>query len=157
MDPSLEELERVYRDDYARFHRLALALRGDENLAADAVQETFARAIRARWSFRGEARIETWLWRLLVNVCRDAGRSAPPVPTDEAPDRVEAVDDELSELRTAVAALPDRQRLVLFLRHYADLDYEAIAAVAGIERGTVAATLNHAHANLRRTLTEVAT
>ena len=38
-----------------------------------------------------------------------------------------------------IAGLPERQRLVLFLRHYADLDYDTIAQVAGIERGTVAA------------------
>jgi RNA polymerase sigma factor (sigma-70 family) len=59
------------------------------------------------------------------------------------------------ELRAAVSALPERQRLALFLRHYADLDYEAIAFALGVRRGTVAATLHAAHESLRRTLTEV--
>jgi RNA polymerase sigma-70 factor (ECF subfamily) len=155
MGPTLGELERVYRERYGRFHRVARALRGDDELAADAVQETFARAIRSRWSFRGEASLETWLWRLLVNVCRDAARHTPDVPLgDHDPAAPQA--DDLTEIRAAVAALPERQRLVLFLRHYADLDYAGIAAVAGIERGTVAAALNHAHTNLRASLTEVA-
>jgi DNA-directed RNA polymerase specialized sigma24 family protein len=50
--------------------------------------------------------------------------------------------------------MPDRQRLVLFFRYYADLDYQAIAATLGITPGTVGATLNAAHAALRRSLEE---
>ena len=49
-------------------------------------------------------------------------------------------------------ALPDRQRTVLFLRCYADLDYRAIAAVLEMEVGTVGSTLNAALAALRRGL-----
>jgi RNA polymerase sigma factor (sigma-70 family) len=54
-----------------------------------------------------------------------------------------------------VAALPERQRLAVFLRYYADLDYRAIAQVLGIEVGTVSATLSSAHRALRRSLEEV--
>jgi DNA-directed RNA polymerase specialized sigma24 family protein len=52
-------------------------------------------------------------------------------------------------------ALPERQRLALFLRYYADLDYEAIADALGVKAGTIAATLHAAHAALRRELLEV--
>ena len=44
---------------------------------------------------------------------------------------------------------------MLFLRHYADPDYHTIAEVAGIERGTVAATLHAAHGKVRTAMTEV--
>ena len=44
-----------------------------------------------------------------------------------------------------VAALPERQRLAVYLRYYADLDYRAIAHVLGVEVGTVSATLSSAH------------
>jgi RNA polymerase sigma factor (sigma-70 family) len=54
----------------------------------------------------------------------------------------------------AVAALPDRQRLAVFLRYYADLDYAAIATALGVERGTVSATLSAAHHNLSSKLKE---
>jgi DNA-directed RNA polymerase specialized sigma24 family protein len=54
-----------------------------------------------------------------------------------------------------IAALPERQRLVLFLRHYADLDYDTIGTAAGVERGTVAATLHAAHARVREAMKEV--
>jgi DNA-directed RNA polymerase specialized sigma24 family protein len=48
--------------------------------------------------------------------------------------------------------LPERQRLVLFLRYYADLDYHTIATALEIADGTVAATLNAAHTTLRKQL-----
>jgi RNA polymerase sigma factor (sigma-70 family) len=64
-------------------------------------------------------------------------------------------DPPRGELREAVAALPERQRLVAFLRYYADLDYRGIADALGIEPGTVGATLNQLHAALRRVLEEV--
>jgi RNA polymerase sigma factor (sigma-70 family) len=67
------------------------------------------------------------------------------------------VEEELHDhdVRFLLASLPERQRLVLFLRYYADLDYRSIAEAVGIESGTVAATLNQARATLRRMLTEV--
>ena len=58
-------------------------------------------------------------------------------------------------MRAALAALPERQRLALFLRYYADLDYAGIAEALGISRGTVSATLHAAHATLQTQLSEV--
>lgn len=63
--------------------------------------------------------------------------------------------DEFSGLRAAIRALPERQRLILFLRYYADLDYGAIADVLGIRSGTVGAALNAAHDALRGRIQEV--
>jgi RNA polymerase sigma factor (sigma-70 family) len=67
----------------------------------------------------------------------------------------QARDGSYSELAVLVGALPERQRLVLFLRYYADLDYEGIADALDISSGTVGATLNQAHAALRKQLEEV--
>ena len=64
---------------------------------------------------------------------------------------------ETSELAALVAALPERQMLVLFLRHYADLDYREIARILEVKTGTVSATLHAAHATLRSNLSEVQT
>jgi RNA polymerase sigma-70 factor (ECF subfamily) len=66
-----------------------------------------------------------------------------------------APDQETSEVATLVAALPERQRLVLFLRYYADLDYRRIAEILGVRIGTVSASLHAAHGTLRRALNEV--
>jgi RNA polymerase sigma factor (sigma-70 family) len=144
-------IEDVYRRRYPQFLRVAWALLGAREPARDAVQEAFARALRSRGSFRGEGSLEAWIWRMLVNTCSDNRRlPAPPPPLDDAV----AADDGWPELRDAVAGLPERQRLVLFLRHYADLDYESIGAALGIRRGTVAAALSAAHRRLRSELEE---
>ena len=61
---------------------------------------------------------------------------------------------EDARLAAAIAALPERQRLAVFLRYYADLDYASIAEALGVKAGTVAASLSAAHENLRKTLEE---
>lgn len=147
----LRELEQLYRRRYRAFLRVALAELGDREAAHDAVQETFARALRSRRSYRGEGTLEAWVWRTLANHCLDVRRRRAAAPPELAPaeDAVNGHPLEHADLRALVAALPERQRLVLFLRHYADLDYDAIATALGIERGTVAATLHRARAALR--------
>jgi RNA polymerase sigma-70 factor (ECF subfamily) len=150
-----ERIETAYRAGYPRFLRLATAVTGSEEAGHDAVQEGFARALRARERFRGEAALETWLWRIVLNAAKDARpRGVEELTEDDVPTANGHVTAD-SDIRAAVASLPERQRLILFLRHYADLDYERIAEVAGVRRGTVAATLNAAHAALRRQLEEV--
>jgi RNA polymerase sigma factor (sigma-70 family) len=151
---SLAELERLYRERYPVFLRVARATVRDQGAAADAVQDAFVQAVRNRRSFRGEGTLEAWVWRMVVNAARQRCR--------ELVERVEAAEvADMSRngfgdpVRAAAAALPERQRLVLFLRYYADLDYAAIAAALDITEGTVGATLNAAHAALRNSLEEV--
>lgn len=59
-----------------------------------------------------------------------------------------------ARLAAAIAALPERQRLAVFLRYYADLDYASIADALGVKGGTVAAALSAARENLRKSLEE---
>jgi RNA polymerase sigma factor (sigma-70 family) len=153
MGSTTGELERLYRERYPAFLRVALALLRDREHAHDAVQEAFARSLHARRTYRSEGGLEAWVFATLVNVCRDVLRRGDP-PTERPSTNGRA--EPLPELRAAVAALPERQRLAVFLRYYADLDYETIGAALGIERGTVAASLHAAHANLRSTLKEAA-
>lgn len=126
----------------------------DSDLAHDAVQETFARAVRAHAELRDRGALEPWLWRTLTNRCRDQLRARRSVSHAGEEELIASShgSPEHAELRAAIARLPDRQRLMIFLRHYADLGYDQIAEIAGVERGTVAATLHSAHASLRRTM-----
>jgi len=156
-DASVRALEDLYRLRYRSFLRLAIAVNGSREAAADAVQEGFARALRARHEFRGEGPLEAWVWRMVLNAALDSVRRAPAL-VSELPD-AEAANGYAQpwpELRAAIAALPERQRHILFLRHYADLSYDEIADVLGVARGTVAATLHAAHASLRERVPEVA-
>ena len=149
---SVAELERVYRAGFPRFVRVATAVAGDEQSGADAVHDAFVQAVRNRRSFRGEGPLEAWLWRMVVNAAKKRARSqALPEPEDIPIVHENGFGDPV---RSLVAGLPERQRLALFLRYYADLDYESIAATLGIASGTVGATLNAAHAALRNSLEE---
>jgi RNA polymerase sigma-70 factor (ECF subfamily) len=160
-DPSVtvEAIEAVYRQRFHRFVQVAEAVCGDPELARDAVQEAFASAIRTRSGFRGEARLESWLWRCVLNAARKTHRGKLQGLTAGAiSEQLVAANGhsvESSGLRQALARLPERQRQVLFLRHFADLDYASIAEALEISAGTVGATLNQAHAALRRLLEEV--
>jgi RNA polymerase sigma-70 factor, ECF subfamily len=149
---SVAELERVYRADFLRFVHVATAVAGDEESGADAVHDAFVQAVRSRRSFRGEGPLEAWLWRMVVNAAKKRARRESSA---EPHDRPETHENGFGDpVRALIASLPERQRLALFLRYYADLDYESIAATLGITSGTVGATLNAAHAALRSSLKE---
>ena len=131
--PSVHDLERIYTERYHRLLRVAEAIVGDPDLAHDAVQESFARALRSRKAFRGEGSLEGWIWRTVVNTALNTRRDRPPPSAELAPRRRHMrTATTRRPVRTLVAALPERQRLVLFLRYYADLDYDAIGAALAI-------------------------
>ena len=151
----LDELEELYRSRFEVFARVAASVTGDPERARDAVQDAFAIAVRKRGSFRGEGPLEAWVWRIVLNAARsDVRRSVPAVGYDE-PVSANGRAVEEAELRVALVRLPERQRTAVFLRYYADLDYEAIGEALGITIGAVAATLNAAHTTLRSRLEEV--
>jgi RNA polymerase sigma factor (sigma-70 family) len=149
---SIGELERLYRDSYRVFVRVALAITRDDEVAAEAVQEAFLRAIRGRRRFRATGSLEAWVWRSVVNEAKRLTvrpRSDPPVSVEASSNG--AADDEAA-LRSLIGALPERQRLAVFLRYYADLDYRAIGEVLQVKTGTVSAMLNAAHRSLREAM-----
>jgi RNA polymerase sigma-70 factor, ECF subfamily len=141
------EIESLYRAEFRRFERVARAVTGDADAALDAVQEGFADALRNARQWSGRGSLESWVWRCVVNRARK-GRQRhrtfePPVESQRDDGRPDA------ELSVRLAALPERQRLVVFLRYFADLEYREIAAALGIETGTVSASLHAAHNSLR--------
>lgn len=149
------DIERVYRERLASFVRVAAAITGDRDSARDAVHDAFAGALRGREGFRADTTLEAWLWAAVVNRARNQRRGHRRRRRHEDPGAAVvvtgAIQDAASDpaIRAMVAALPERQRLVLFLRYFADLDYATIAAAAGIRVGTVSATLSAAHAAIR--------
>ena len=148
-------LEHVYRENYRDFLRVAAALTGSREGAMDAVHDAFVDLIRHRTAFRGAGTVEAWAWKAVINAARKVGRrqrmSRREVSVHESATTSYEFDDSV---RRALARLPDRQRLVLFLRYYADLDYATIGEVAGIASGTVAATLHAGQQALRLALSK---
>lgn len=143
MDERTRAIEQLYRDRYVGFRNALAAVTGSSDTARDAVQEGFARALARRGQYRGDGPLAAWVWRIAFR-CALETRGVRDVP-------MEAVDPQLLEpernpaLAFALASLPPRRRLIVFLRYYADFSYADIAAACDVSEGTVAATLARAH------------
>jgi RNA polymerase sigma-70 factor (ECF subfamily) len=158
-DDELATVEAVYRERHAAFLRLATAITRDEQAARDAVHDAFVRAVRYRRRLRRRSSAAGWIAQIVLNEARKRGaeeRRYVPRPS-AAFDRVADVNGhrQRGAAEAALAALPERQRLALFLRYYADLDYAGIAHALDVAPGTVSATLHAARENLASALEEV--
>jgi RNA polymerase sigma-70 factor (ECF subfamily) len=156
-DATLAAIEGIYRTHLREFRRAAAAITGDRELACDAVQDAFACAVHRRAGFRSEGSLNGWIWRIVINTTlrqTRARRPTSPLVSDPSTSGNGHTDAATEPVRSALALLPERQRLILFLHYYADLDYATIAEAIGISAGTVGATLHTARANMRRRLEE---
>jgi RNA polymerase sigma-70 factor (ECF subfamily) len=154
---TLAAIEGIYRSQLPEFRRAAAAITGDRELACDAVQDAFAGAVRRRADFRGEGSLSGWIWRIVINTTLSqtrARRPTSPLAGDPSTSDNGHTGAAAERVRDALALLPKRQRLVLFLRYYADLDYATIAEAVGISTGTVGKALHTGRANMRRRLEE---
>jgi DNA-directed RNA polymerase specialized sigma24 family protein len=111
------ELESLYRGRFEHFARVAAAVCHDAERGRDAVQNAFVTAVREHRSFRGEGPLEAWVWRAVVNAAR-RGRAKRlrlvAVPQIELAEN--GTPSEHGHVRRWLAALPERQRLAVFLR-----------------------------------------
>jgi RNA polymerase sigma-70 factor (ECF subfamily) len=142
-----EAIETLYRSSFVGFRNAVATVSGDYESARDAVQEGFARAYRSRAQFRGQGSLEGWVWRIVLRSALEQRSDGRPVPLDEVEARLVEPEHD-PELAEALAELPARRRLMVFLRYFADLDYRTIAEVCEVEEGTVAATLSQARSAL---------
>jgi len=145
-----EDLARLYALHSETFAAVAEKICGEA--APDAVQDAFVRALTRVGTLRSNGALAAWVWRIVMN---EARRRAVTLAEErreqsvhEAPPNSDA-DPRASQVRSIVSRLPMRQREVVFLRYFADLDEVSIAAILGIRRGTVAATLHQVHGRLR--------
>lgn len=129
----------------------------------DLAQDVFMRVHRGLRSFRGDARLSTWICRIAMNVCADAQRGPREISLDAAPPgappRATIVSDPsfaALELRDRVAKgmalLSERSRLVLTMHYFAGRGYEEIADALQAPLGTVKTHLHRAKQELREIL-----
>lgn len=130
----------------------------DVQLAEDAVQETFIKAIRALDGFRGEASMRTWLIRIAIRTCVDMQRSPwqrwvnRRVTPEMLPEQPVDADPADSALTLAVMNLPRREREAVILYYYQGLTMQEAADALGITQPTVSYRLRRARWRLRREL-----
>ena len=145
-----------------KIERLAAHVLRDPEDARDAAQEALAKLCVRLPQFRGESRFSTWLYRLVVNTCRDVAererlRACDPLLSDvrvAADDPAEGVARaELRlELGAELAELPPAQATVIVLKDAFGFSFEEISCAAGMPVGTAKCYAHRARARLRARL-----
>jgi len=149
------EFDDFYGEHFDRVAR-ALALAGaDRELARDATQEAFARALRRWRHVKGMDRPDGWVYVVAMNQLRDHWRHREREHPGEPPafDNSSGVATRLT-VREAIATLPPRQRQAVVLRYLADLPVRDVAQAMGCATGTVKAALHQALRAMRVELEE---
>jgi RNA polymerase sigma-70 factor (ECF subfamily) len=166
--------DEIVQQHKNRIYHYICRMTHDSPDAEDLTQEVFIKAFQSMATFRQEAAVDTWLYRIATNLVIDRfrRRKRGPLawlpwggedegdPVSELPatgresDPVAAL--ELSELQTrvhqAIATLPPKLRSAVVLHDMEGLSYEEVAAVAGCPVGTVKSRLFNGRALLRRKL-----
>ena len=155
--------EELVRHTHTGAYTLAVRLMGNEEDASDVVQDAYLRAFRGLTRFRGDARFSTWLYRIVANCSATALGKRSRHRHDQLGDDAAIADDhpdrdpelaaagalERERVAAAVAALPEKLRLVVVLRDVYDLSHEAVAAELGISETAAKVRLHRARKKLR--------
>lgn len=158
---ALRTLFERYKDRVYSIARYSLG--GDEQLASDVTQQVFIKLMTRIGQFRGDSEFATWLYRLVVNTCRDEQRkqrrwvpladSAFVTATVKQTQTAQYATKELArQVQHALGELKPKLRWPLLLRYIDGLSYEEIGKVLGCSKGTVASRLNRGHSALSRKL-----
>ena len=166
----MENLEQVFNaivKDYSeRLYWHVRRMVGTHEDADDLLQDIFLKIWTALPSFRGEAQLYTWVWRIATNetlnwLRRERVRAAL---------RFQSIDAELErriladpyfngtdaqrELFKALARLPEKQRQVFVMRWWDELSYEQISAITGTSVGALKASYHIAQEKLKLNLSQ---
>ena len=151
-------IRRMIDEHQTALLRMCYLYMHDAQLAEDAVQETFIKAIRAWGSFRGESSERTWLTRIAMRTCMDIRRGfwfrrvEHRITPEMLPDRADEAEADESALTVAVMNLPKKEREVVLLYYYQDLTMKEIAETLGVTQPTVSYRLRRAKEKLRTEL-----
>jgi RNA polymerase sigma-70 factor (ECF subfamily) len=144
----------------------ALVLTRNPAEAADLVQETYVRALKAKESLRPSSNVKSWMFTILRNIWLNQlrhKRSAPQIVELEAYEGIREVAIETSKdphaqyaskmeqekVRNAIQQLPAEFREIIVLREYEELSYQEIASMLECPAGTVMSRLARARSKLR--------
>jgi RNA polymerase sigma-70 factor (ECF subfamily) len=150
-----------------RLYRFAIRLTGDVHAAEDLTQEAILRAWRQRATIRSEGALETWIFRIAVNLWRDqVRRLRSPVarptalPAEMLVDGARPADqiltdrEELQRVLVQLDGLPSRQREAIYLSACEGMKTSEIAVALDISVEAVRASLSLARKRLRECFPE---
>lgn len=168
LDGNADEYEKLVLEYQKNVYNLALRMTGDPEDAADMAQEAFIKAYSSLSGYRGDSKFSVWLYRIVSNVCLDFLRAKKhrqtvslSVTDDDGEDTELDIADESQSperiferamtrdaVRRGLAALTPEYRQILILRELQGMSYEEIAAVLGLESGTVKSRIFRARKKL---------
>jgi len=154
------ELYQMYAPAMFRFCRRALPTRED---AEDATTDIFMKVRQKLGTYDSSRPFQAWLYKVASNHCWDMLRrrrirqdletgDVETMPLEHPdPGQLEKMqfDHDSKQVRTALAKMPDRARMVLVLRYYSDMSYDEIADTLGVRRAFVGVLLLRARHQLR--------
>ena len=146
---------RLARRYYASMVAIAYAILADHQLAEDAAQEAFARALTSLRKLRNPDKFAPWLAQICRNIAKDmvAAKAGPMNPRDLFPDPDSSrPNDDVHVVRRAIEKLSVSAREVIVLRYYNGLSYEEIASVLGISKPTINGRLTRAKQKIAKYL-----
>lgn len=156
-------VQDLFRAHWLELVRLATVMVGDVATAEDVVQDAFERLHRSWHRLREPASGLAYARSSVLNGCRSVHRRAAvarkygprlALPADVAGPDAAALADESSRVAAALQGLTRRQREVIVLRYYADLDTAEIAGTLRLTQGAVRATISRALTAMARALGE---
>ncbi len=154
-----EAAHALYERHAERVYRLLVRLSGDDDDARDLTQDAFVRAFDRIATFRGDSSFGTWLYRIALSVGLNARRRDHRMAkrwdriTDDVADETPNVDPDLQQrLRSAIAELPEKQRVVFVMHALEGYTHVEIGEILGISEGTSKGRLFDARGRLKQAL-----
>ena len=161
-----EAFEAIYREHSSKLFGLTMRMLGNRTDAEDMLQDIFLAAHRKLGSYRGDARLGTWLFRLAMNQCLDHLRSKSARMTqatsslddDHAMEPVSPVSGPAVaavhqiDLERAIARLPEGCRAAFLLHDVEGFEHREVGSMLGISEGTSKSQVHKARLKLRKSL-----
>ena len=151
----IESFGELCRRYYAAMAAIAYAVLSDHQLAEDAAQESFARALVSLRSLKNKDRFAPWLAAICKNVAKDMlAAKARQINTDDISqvDKVENHDENDLAIHRAIEQLPESAKDLVVLRYYDGLSYEQISSVLGISKAAINGRLSRAKRKMEKYL-----
>lgn len=135
--------EKIYKEQRSRVVRLCRAYSGDTDEADDLAQEVFIKVWHHLDNFRNESTHSTWIYRIAINTCLSQIRKQKSKPIERLEttfDKADSADQsdgfQIALLYQAIAALPEKDRIILTLL-LEDVSQVEMASILSLNEGTL--------------------